>query len=143
MDFDSLLDTKADDVEAPKPLPAGEYTFRVERYEMDKSSQKQTPFVRYYLKPTAAGDDVDEEMLNQVNDWQQKELRATFYLTDRSMFMLRNFLEQACEIEIEGRTFKELIPEAQGCEVTGTVTIQSGQNGGQFNPDVTNLHPAE
>lgn len=142
-DFNALLDTQADNVEAPKPLPSGEYTFRISSYEMGQSSQKQTPYIRYLLQPTAAGDDVDEDMLEEVGDWQQKQLRATFYLTDRSMFMLRNFLEGACQIEVAGRTFKELIPEAVGCEVIGTVTVQAGNNGGQFNPDVSNLQPAE
>jgi len=142
-DFNELLNQSADDVKAPQPMPAGEYTFSVTRYEFDKSSQKQTPFVRYYLKPMAAGDDVDEELLAQVDDWQQKELRATFYLSEKAMFMLKNFLENACQIETAGRTFKELIPEAVGCEVSGTVSVQQGQNGGQYNPDVGNLQPAE
>ena len=141
-DFNALLDTNADDVKAPQPLPAGDYTFRVDRYEFGESSQKGTPFVRYMLKPTAAGDDVDEEMLAEVGEWQQKDMRATFYLSERAMFMLRNFLENACEIEVEGRTFKELIPEAVGCEVEGTVTVQQGNNGGQYNPDVGNLQPS-
>ena len=143
VDFNDLLEQNTDEVVAPKPMPSGEYTFVVTRYEMDKSSQKQTPFIRYYLRPTAAGDDVDEEMLEQVSNWQQKELKATFYLTENSMFMLKNFLKDACEIEVEGKQFKELIPEAVGCEVTGTVSVQSGSNGGQYNPDVGSLRAAD
>lgn len=143
VDMNALLDTQADDVEAPKPMPVGEYTFRVSRYETGESSQKNTPFVRYFLQPIAAGDDVDEELLSEISDWQQKEMRVTFYITDKAMFMLRDFLENACQIEVEGKTFKELLPEAVGCEVIGTVTQQEGQGGRPFNPDVQRLQPVE
>lgn len=137
-DFNDLLDTNLDDVKAPVPLPIGTYSFTVKNYELDKSSQKQTPFVRFLVNPTAAHDDVDEDMLAEVENWQQKNLRATFYLTDAALFMLKNFLEEACGLDVAGKTIKELIPEAVGCDVVGYVTQQEGNNG-PYNPDVSNL----
>jgi len=137
----SALDTPADEIEAPKPLPAGDFTFTVASWDQGESSRKGTPFIVYYLKPTSPGDDVDEDMLEKV-DWQSKQLRATFYLTQNAMFMLRNFLENACGLDIKGSTLKELIPEAIGAEVVGTVSVQEGNNG-SFNPDVGQLRPAE
>lgn len=142
VDFNTLLDQKADDFEAPKPLPAGEYTFIVDNYEFGESSVQKTPYVRYFLRPTEAGEDVDEDLLAEVNNWQQKRLRMTFYLTENAGFMLRNFLEEACQIDIAGKTLKEIIPEAKGCEIIGTVSVQEGENS-SFNPDVKNPQPAE
>lgn len=142
-DFNELLDTPADSVRVPVPLPAGEYRFRVDNYELDRSSQKQTPYVRYLLKPLEAGEDVDEDLLAECENWQNKTLRATFYLTENSTFMLKEFLEEACGIDVTGRTLKEVIPEAKGCEVIGTVTQQEGNNNRSFNPDVSNIQPAE
>lgn len=143
-DFNSLLDMSAEDATPPKPLPSGEYTFRVKNYEFGESSQKHTPYVRYLLQPLSAGEDVDEELLAEVDDWQNKTKQVTFYLTENAIFMLRDFLENACGLEIAGRSFKELIPEAVGMEVIGTVSVETNaQTERSYNPDVSRLQPVE
>jgi hypothetical protein len=141
-DLDALLDDTADNYEPPKALPAGEYTLRILSHEFDKSSQKGTPLVRYMLQPTEAGDDVDEDMLAEVDNWQNRKLKAEFFLTERAMFMLGQFLTSACQVDIAGRTWRELVEEPIGMEVVGTVSQMATEDGRVFNPKVENFQPA-
>lgn len=137
-DFDSLLSQDMGDVEAPKPLPAGDYILTIKSYEMVKSSRKGTPGITFYFRPTEAGEDVDTEQLEEMGNWKEKNLRSSFWLTENSMFMIRRFLEEACGLDVEGHSLKELLPETVGQQVRGTVTQQHGDNG-SFNPDVERL----
>lgn len=142
-DLDDLLNTSTDDVKAPQGLPAGSYKLRVGQHTFDKSSQKQTPFVEYACTPVEAGEEVDEEELEELSNWREKTIKARFYLSPNAQFMLVNFLK-ACGVETSGRTLKEVIPEAQGCEVWANITKQMMQDGqGSFNPSPSQFFPAD
>lgn len=141
-DFNNILDTNFDDVKAPKPLPQGDFTFRIKRYEYIESSQKGTPGVLFEVQPTSAGEDVDEELLAQVENWQDKTLRTRLWLTENSAFMLKQFL-QAAGVEVEGKSIKEAVPEAVGAEFIGRVTQQELDDGRVVNPDVDRPRPIE
>ena len=53
--FESILDTPAEAVERPKPLPVGTYDVIVKGMpEHGQSSQKKTPFVRFTYALTEA-----------------------------------------------------------------------------------------
>lgn len=141
-DFEEILSQDMGDVEAPKPLPAGEYTFSIESYETGRSSQKKTPYVRFFCSPVEAGEDVDVEALETVNDWRNKKLRTTFYLTENSTFRLRRFFEEVLGMPVEGRQIRELVPEALKQQFIGTVTIEATENG-EYNPDIDRHAPVE
>lgn len=125
--FAALLSKSADEVEKPKTMPMGTYTFAVLEHEMGESSQKKTPFVQFTVSPRAALEDVDEEALAEVKDWQGRKMRVTFYLTDDSIFRLKDFMEH-CGIDLSGRTLAEGIPETQGAMFNGYVNHESSQN---------------
>lgn len=137
MDFESnVLNMKAEDATPPKQLPVGTYLARISNYEFDKSSQKQTPLVRYYYVPIEPKDDVDQDEFEEVkaevdSDLSRKALRNEFYLTPNAIFMLRNHMEQHLGMEISGRTFEELIPELVGREVLIQVAHETSQNTGR------------
>jgi len=120
VNFESLLSQQADEVEKPKPLPAGTYQFAVVEHAFDTSSKKGTPFVRFQLSPIAAGEDVDQDLLAQVNNWQGKKMKFDCFLTDDAIWRLKDFLEN-CGINTSGRTFAECIPETAGVYVSGFI----------------------
>lgn len=112
--FESILDTPADEVERPVPMPVGTYDVLVKGMpEHGKSSQKQTPFVRFTYIFQAALDDVDEDELKLIltNDdgtmapISEKSIRDTYYTTPDSLFRLTDALE-AMGIDLEGKTVR-------------------------------------
>ena len=117
VDFASLLDSKIEDSERPKPLPKGTYTVQVQRHEMGTSSRKGTPYVRIFFKILEAGDDVDKDKLSEPNIQRSlgNEKFDDFYLTEASTFMLRDFIEGALKLKVgSGRTFKDALAEIKG-----------------------------
>lgn len=127
--FSDLLDTPASEAVAPPTFPAGSWHWRVvgqPRY--DKSSKKETPFVEFTLKPLAAMEDVDQEALNDFGSFADKTIPATFYITEKSKFMLREFLVN-CGISDEGVSLKQMIEEAVNCEVIGFIRHEASEDG--------------
>ena len=122
-DFNALLDKQVDKAERPKPTPAGTYTFAVKKHEFGESKQKKTPYVEFTVGLIAPGQDVDQAELSQVENWNQREMRLTFYLTEDSLFRLREFSEH-CGLDISGKTFSQIIPDLTGCQFTGMVEHQ-------------------
>jgi hypothetical protein len=108
MDFTSLLSKNIDNVERPKPLPIGSYQFQIARYEFGESREKKTPFIRFFNRPAQPMDDVDTELLPP--NWNEREVRLDFYLTDEAIYRLKDFLEHL-GLRISGRTFDTVIPE--------------------------------
>lgn len=109
VDFKALLSKKVVETEKPKPLPAGTYTCAVMKHEGGESQQKKTPFIRFILRVMATGADVPVEALPP--DWQGRELRGEFYLTDASLWRLREFIENALGLEIGMKSYDEILPD--------------------------------
>ena len=106
-DFASILDQSPTEVNRPKSLPTGTYTFIVGDWEQGKSSQKKTPFVKFSMKPVAADADVDEDELEEAltgadgeaNDIRSKTMSITFYTTADAIYRLDEFHEH-CGIDL-------------------------------------------
>ena len=122
VDFTQLLGRRADEAERPKPLPAGSYVFTIKGApEFGESSKKKTPYVEFKATPVSPMEDVDMEALQQLPNWNQKEQRLTFYLTDDAIYRLSEFLEH-CGVSISGRTYAEAIPETVNTQFVGSVS---------------------
>lgn len=119
--FSDLLSKPVDDVKKPAPWPAGTYFGIAVRYELGESNQKKTPYVRFILACTGAGEDIAPEDIEGV-DFSKKSFRTDFYLTPDSEYRLKEFIE-SLGISTSGRTFGELLPECNGKEVL----IEMGQ----------------
>jgi len=131
--FGSLLDKRPDEIEKPKPLPEGSYLWVVQGMpRMDKSSKKQTEFVEFTLKCLQAGDDVDKEALAEIlGDKSLGEVtqRATYYLTDNSLWRLKEFLEH-CGIDMdESESLRIAIEETPNCQVVAFINHEPSQDG--------------
>lgn len=125
--FAALLDRRADEIEKPKPLPIGTYSFVVGNHDFGESAQKKTPYVQFEVSPRAALEDVDESLLAEVANWQDRKMRLTYYLTDDALFRLTEFFEH-CGLDIAGQSLAELIPQAQGTMVNAYVKQQAREN---------------
>jgi hypothetical protein len=140
--FQSILDIMDDDVERPKPVPVGTYLCTVISKREDKSSKKQTDFIEYTLKPIAAGEDVNEEDLEECGGLENKTLRLTFYLVEPSqgsagsLWRLKEFLND-CGVPKGGSLVGDRAPAAINTQVYAYVTHTVSQDGQAVFANVT------
>ena len=136
VNFSELLSVQVDSVERPKSFPVGHYEAVIAGHEMGKSSQKETPYVRFLIKLIGPSEDVDEDLFDAAGGMtalrERKPLFLTFYLTKDAMFRLREFLENGLELNCSGRNFDEVIPETANVSVTVHVSHTAGQKEGEF-----------
>lgn len=136
--FGALLDKAPSEVERPPAAPEGQYLWVVQglpRY--DKSSKKQTEFAEFTLKCLQAGPDVDADALeefltnkdgtkNQLTDFTTK---ATFYLTDKSIWRLDEF-HTHCGIDLEVEASRrDRNDECMNCQVVGYIKHEPSNDG--------------
>lgn len=140
--FGTLLDKPASDVERPKPLPQGSYHCIVKGLpRFDKSSKKQTEFVEFTLAPTAAGEDVDAEELAAMGGLANKTIRATYYITEDSLWRLKAFLEH-CKIEENG-SLRQMIDETPNTEVIAYLKHEASNDGESVFATLAKTAPVE
>jgi hypothetical protein len=139
VNLSALLNTSADEVKRPVPLNDGSYYGVVKSHAMVESREKKTPGVEYTVELTHAADGTDlvgyDEDNNEVTlEPTGKQFRTTFYLTENSLFMLKDFIK-SLGIEVSGRTLGELIPMAIGQPVLCSITKvpRRGEGGGFYN----------
>lgn len=130
VDFRNLLKTKAEDAKRPPAWPAGHYYGRLGKYTLGDQNKNNTPYVRFPVQPTSAGDDVDPaELVNEDGtpiDLTKRQFRQDFFLTDDAKYRLREFIE-TLGIDIAGREFDELLPECVNADVIFELTQQPAQ----------------
>lgn len=91
MDFNSLLDNKVGEVEPPKRMPVGTYTWKVIARKFDKSAQKKTDYVEFTYECQGYEDDVDVAELPE--NWQGKQITEDFYITPDALKRLEEHLK--------------------------------------------------
>ena len=127
--FASILDAPVDaEANRPKPLPVGTYLCIVDGIpKFDKSTQKQTDYVEFTLKPVQPQSDVDQEALTAAGGIGSKTLRTTFYLTEEAVYRLDQFLEN---LGIEkGQSRKESVAQAPGRQINAVVSHATSKDG--------------
>ena len=135
VNFAELLSVQVDTVERPKSFPIGSYDAIVVSHEMGKSSQKETPFVRFWCKLLGTQEDVDEELFEDAGGLEElaarKPIKLDFYLTTDAMYRLREFLEDSLDLSCQGRTFDVVIPEATNVSFTAGIIHDAGKKPGE------------
>lgn len=116
--FEDILNQPTEDVNAPPVLPPGPYhTIVTGLPERGESREKKTPSLTFVHKIVAPLDGVDEEALAQIDGGVVgKEIKNTFYITQNSAFMLKDFLAN-CGIDLEGKTLAGAVDEVPNREV--------------------------
>lgn len=149
--FESILDTPADKVERPKPLPAGTYACVVRGlYEEGVSAQKKTPFVRFTYALTDAFDDVDEDELKaSLTDAEgtlhpigTKSIKDTYYTTPDALFRLTDALE-AMGIDLEGKSVRVALGETPNCSLNVVVSHRTPEGSDQIFAEVKRVMKAD
>ena len=128
VDLSNLLGKRASEVEKPKPLPIGNYTFVIKGHEVVESSKKGTPGIQFSIQPVEAQDDVDEDLLAEVKEPFKKTMRMTNWITEDSLWRLKQFL-QVLGLDDEDKTLEELIPETTGMQFIAKVEHEQTQDG--------------
>lgn len=108
-----LLGKKTGDVEKPKPFPIGHYLWNITAYGIVESSKKKTPGIEFQVKMVEPMDDVDEDDLGLVKNPHERQKRLTFWLTEDSLWRLKDFLI-ALGVNDDDKTLEELLPETVG-----------------------------
>lgn len=141
--FGSILDKPTTEIERPKPLPVGTYTCVVKGLpRFDKSAKKGTEFVEFTLQPLQASEDVDADALESMGGFANKTIRATFYLTEDSVWRLKKFLVDDLEID-EDDTLRPMIDQAPGKQVNATLRHTASQDGQSVYAELASTAPVE
>jgi hypothetical protein len=139
--FKTLLRKNLDDVKKPEPLPEGSYRGIITNYSFGESAKKKTPFILFEVTVNEAMDGVDQDELAsalQGHPITTKKLRSTFYVTDESLFRVKDFMS-SMGIEISGRTLDEALPEVKNQEVLMEVSKRPSEDGETFYNDIAKI----
>jgi hypothetical protein len=135
--FSDILKTKRGEVERPTPMPVGDYVCAVtNEIRMDKSKQKQTPFVEFTYKILEAMESVDSDQLTEwltKKDGTKKKLseitiKDTYYITEGSKWRLEDMLK-ACLGDDDDMSMEQAIQETPGNQLIVTIRHESNQDG--------------
>ena len=128
--FEDILDEAPTEVERPQPWPPGQYiAIVVGQPRHRKSTQNQTPFVEFTLKPIEAMESVNEEALEEFGGLGSKTIRATYWTTPEAIWRLDEFLVH-CGIEL-GRSRHVMLAELPGKQVIITISHEPSRNSDQ------------
>lgn len=150
--FSSILDRPATDFDRPPPLPVGQYlTVIAGLPRKDKSSKKGTDYVEFALKFIIAvdGDDgqptVDPDALaeyEQLCKLADTTRNLTFYITEKSGYRFREFLEDDLEIDLNGKTLWEAAQEAVNSQVIVSIRQKPRDDGKGMFDEIAATAPA-
>ena len=141
--FGSVLDKPTDSIERPKPIPQGTYTLAVQGMpRFDKSTKKQTEYVEFTCKILAAGDDVDPEELKEMGGIGDKTLKHTFYLTENSIYRLKEFLLDDLGLEEED-TLRPMIEKTVGAQFLAQIKHTPSDDGKSVYSNIASTGPID
>lgn len=144
--FSPILSMKSSEAKAPPPMPVGTYIWVTKGLpRFDKSTKKGTPFAEFTVSCLGALDDVDQEALQQVGGTKDKVKTITFYLTEKSSFMLKDFLVDDLQLDDEDgeKTLEQLIDESPGHQFLGHIKHEPSQDGKRVFDNIDATAPLE
>lgn len=131
--FTEILNMPADEIKPPVTLPMGSYhTVVMGPPEQGQSSKKKTDFLKFVHKIIAPLDDVDPDAIAEFEQDGEKivgqEIDNTFYITDKSKNMLKEFI-QNCGIDLTGRSMAEGLEDIPNAEVIIFIKHEASEDG--------------
>ncbi len=143
-DFSSILSKAPSDVEKPKPLPVGSYVVVVRgQPKFDKSTKKQTPYVEFTYGIMAPGEDVDSDDLKAYGPLADKTMRDTYYLTENSLWRLKEMLSNCGLDEDDYETMQEMVEATPGKQLMINIKHEASQDGTAVFANVGSTAPVE
>lgn len=119
--FSKILTRNLDDVEAPKTLPVGSYTFKVSLKVKAPKNEDDDGYVQGIFIPTVAKADVNPDEIAAFGDLENARVFNRFWLRDgRDEWKMKQFLK-LLGVETAGRTLLEAIQAADGYLIDAAV----------------------
>lgn len=143
--FQDILNKPASAIEPPKPIPPGTYLGIVDgQPEFAKIGKNQTDCVNFKVKLVQAQEDVSQDDLQTAltrADGVAKslgdiKLTVRQFLTEDSVWRLKQFLVDHLGIEDDGKSLGQMIPETMGKQVLLTIGHRPSEDGTQVFTDV-------
>lgn len=134
VNFNEILSVRADTIEAPKSLPPGKYLASIKSFEPGVSTQKKTPYVEIKFAVSQIID-VPSDLENEASVALAKgpiEMRTSFYLSEKSMYRIVDFLEKDLGIARSGRTLGDMLTECVGMECGLLLDVEQSKDGRDF-----------
>jgi hypothetical protein len=131
--FEEIASRPTSEIKPPPLFPVGTYLVGIIGVpELVKSTQKQTDGVAFKYKFFQARDDVDRDSLSsalaeanmKITD---HEMTDTFWVTEKSAFMLKQFLTDV--LDIPESTLKQMWTEAAGKQLLVHIRHRPRQDG--------------
>lgn len=132
--FQNILNTRADTVEAPKALPVGKFQGTVKGFETGESTKKKTPYVEITFIIHSALD-IAPENQEQADTAFAKgpvEMSTSFYLSDKAMYRLVEFVENDLGIARGGKTLADLLTESVGQDCALILDVETTTSGKEY-----------
>ena len=141
-DLTALLSKNSDDVKPPSQLPPGTFMFRVTGYKSDRKSAAGNPAIDFDVEALSALDGVEQSQMEGIE--LPLTMRHTFYLTEKSLFRLRDFCKDALGVPSDGRSLKDILDDTPGRAFRGNVTHRPNSNDPtRFYAEISEVFPAE
>lgn len=128
--FGSILDKPSKSIERPKPLPTGTYVCICKGLPKEGKAKTGTEFYEFNLEIVQPLDDVSEEGITAVGGVVGKSIpRATYYITEDSVWRLKKFLAEDLELEEGEKSLRQLVSETMGKQVLATIRHKPSDDG--------------
>jgi hypothetical protein len=143
--FSSILDRPATESERPAAFPIGSYICIIKGLpRKDKSTKKGTDYIEYTLQPVQAIEGtVDEEALGEFGNLADKELKLTFYITEKSAYRHKEFLEDDLRLDIGDDTHWEAAQKTNGARVVVQIKHTPRDDGKGVYSEIAGTAPVE
>src|SRR5260370_2549018 len=131
--FQDILNRPSEEIKPPVTLPMGSYhTIVVGLPEQGQSSKKKTDFLKFQHKIIAALDDVDPDAITEFEQDGEtiagQTMDNTFYITDKSANMLKEFILN-CGVDLTGKSMAEGLDEIPNSEVIVHIKHEASEDG--------------
>lgn len=124
-DFSKLANAKAGEAKKPKAIPEGNYPGIIKGFSFEPAppGKQYEAIVRFNLgltdwDPAVTDADKSQDMGNgqiRTIDLSKIQFRRDFY--DNVLYRLDDFIK-SCGVDVNGRTYQEVLPELTGKRVT-------------------------
>lgn len=148
LDFSRYLDVPVEDIERPKPLPAGTYfatIIKVENREVEFERGTKTPVSTISFRITSPDEDVDVDLLPEGGGI-GRIVSKDYRLNDpdkQGQWALRRLAEETCQLPGKGKHLSDLLHEIPGQEVKiFNVPRPSKTDEDVSFPNITRVFPA-
>lgn len=150
--FNDILTKTADEVEKPALPPVGTYRWKITRIpEQTTSASEEWDIVNFSVQAAEAMDNVDTDdykgdianIRNRKSFLFNKNDEAEF---DRTLYNLRNFLENHVRCWESGMSLGEALNAANGQEFLGDIVWREDKregNEGEFQADIGRTAPLD